>query len=104
MNRTERLLSLLHDSPQDSFLQHALALEYIKQGNDAAARKLFEEILEREPSYLGSYYQLAQLLERLGEADIAVDWYKKGMDIAESSNNTKAYHELRSAWEELTHE
>ncbi|HRQ50705.1 MAG TPA: tetratricopeptide repeat protein, partial [Agriterribacter sp.] len=67
MERVEKLLVYLNASPNDSFLQHALALEYIKEGEDKKARFLFEEILEREPSYVGSYYHLAKLLERNGE-------------------------------------
>ncbi len=31
------------------------------------ARKLFEELLNREPAYVGSYYHLGKLLERNNE-------------------------------------
>ena len=41
-----------------------------------SARQLFEEILEREPEYIGSYYHLAKLLERIGEAGT---WRSDGM-------------------------
>lgn len=101
MERIEKLLAYLNASPGDSFLQHALALEYIKEGKDEKARFLFEEILAREPSYLGSYYHLAKLLERNGEVQAALDCYRKGMDVAKAVNNEKAYQELQAAWEEL---
>lgn len=104
MERVEKLLAYLKVSPNDSFLQHALALEYIKEGEDEKARLLFEEILKREPSYVGSYYQLAKLLERHGEIQAALDWYRKGMDAAKVVNNMKAYHELEAVWEELNDE
>jgi hypothetical protein len=55
---------MLQQQPADNFLQHALALEYVKTGDDASARKLFEEILARDESYIGSYYHLAQLLAK----------------------------------------
>jgi len=32
MNRIEKLIEFLQASPQDNFLKHALALEYIKAG------------------------------------------------------------------------
>ncbi|MEQ1678118.1 MAG: hypothetical protein ABL876_15530, partial [Chitinophagaceae bacterium] len=64
MDRISKLKEFLAASPADSFLQHALALEYIKLGDDEQARGLFEEILNREPGYIGSYYHLAKLLER----------------------------------------
>ena len=34
MEKIEKLKSLLRDSPDDPFLKHALALEYIKMGNE----------------------------------------------------------------------
>ena len=102
MDRIEKLMAFLEDSPTDSFLQHALALEYIKTGEDSRARTLFEEILQREPDYIGSYYHLAKLLERLGETESAIAWYEKGMEAARLKGDNHALGELRGAWEELT--
>jgi len=101
MERINKLKEYLEANPTDSFLQHALALEYVKLGEDAQARQLFEEILDREPGYTGSYYHLAKLLERIGETDEATKVYQKGMEETKKSNETFAYHELRSAYEEL---
>jgi Tfp pilus assembly protein PilF len=102
MERIDRIIEMLKQSPADSFLQHALALEYIKLGNDGDARKLFEMILEREPGYVGSYYHLAKLLERVGEMDNAVKVYEKGMEETKKIGDNHAFGELRSAYEELT--
>lgn len=104
MNRINTIKSLLKTSPADSFLRHALALEYIKEGKDTEARKLFEAILKEEPSYVGSYYHLGKLLERNADVNAALYWYQKGMDIAKAQQNNRAYNELRLAWEELTYE
>ena len=41
MERIQKLRQLLEDSPDDSFLQHALGLEYVKQGDDAQAETVF---------------------------------------------------------------
>jgi len=100
MDRINKIKEYLKESGDDSFLQHALALEYIKIGKDAEAKKLFEEILKREPNYLGSYYQLGKLLERTGEGKKAIEVYGKGMEIAKSVNDAHTYNELRSACEE----
>lgn len=101
MNRIESIKEFLKTSPNDSFLQHALAMEYSKLGDDAAARALYETLLEREPGYIGSYYQLGQLLERTGEIRLAIEWYEKGMKAAKAAGDMKAVGELRSALEEL---
>ncbi len=102
MDRIEKLKEYLQASPRDNFLQHALALEHIKQGQEAEARGLFEEILQRDPNYIGSYYHLAKLLERTGEQTLAIEWYEKGMAAAKAAGENHAYGELRSAYEELT--
>ena len=101
MERIEKLRQFLRTSPSDSFLQHALALEYIKSGDDNAARLLFEEILNREPGYIGSYYHLAKLLERANDAQAAITWYEKGMNAAKAAGDQHAYNELQMAYEEL---
>ena len=101
MDRINKLREYLQSSPDDSFLKHALALEYIKIGDDAEARDLFENILLADPKYVGTYYHLAKLLERLGENDLAVQWYEKGMDAAKEAGDNHSYNELQAAYEDL---
>jgi Tfp pilus assembly protein PilF len=101
MSRIEKLLDYMKASDKDSFLQHALALEYIKIGKDEEARELFNEILLREPTYIGSYYHLAKLLERIGETEEAVITYNKGMEEAKKAGDNHTYNELRAALEEI---
>lgn len=101
MDKIERLNEYIQSDPTDSFLVHALALEKIKKGEDAEARKLFEEILTREPEYVGSYYHLGKLLERTGEPTLALEWYQKGMEVAKIAGDKHAYNELQAAYEDL---
>ena len=102
MERIKKLKEYLQTSPADSFLQHALALEYIKLGDDEQARVLFEDILSREPGYVGSYYHLAKLLERNDKTEEAIKVYEKGMEEAKKAGENHAFGELRGAYEELT--
>ena len=103
MDRINKLQEFLKTSPNDSFLQHALALEYIKIGEDNEARKLFEEILTRDAAYVGSYYHLAKLLERIGNSDEAIQWYEKGMAAAKQAGDQHSYNELQAAYEDLVY-
>ena len=103
MERIEKLLEFLRASPDDNFLKHALALEYIKINDDARARELFEEILSRSPDYIGSYYHLAKLLERNGDAAGAIRWYERGMTAAKEARDQHAYNELQAAYEDLVY-
>ncbi len=101
MDKIEKLNGFLRDNPFDSFVQHALALEYIKMGNDGRARILFETILLWDENYIGSYYHLAKLLERQNEIETAISWYEKGMEMAKKAGDNHALNELRAALDEL---
>ncbi len=103
MDRITKLQEYLATSPADSFLQHALALEYIKIGEDDKARMLFEEILDRDVAYVGSYYHLAKLLERTGNNEEAIKWYEKGMAAAKQAGDQHSYNELQAAYEDLVY-
>lgn len=102
MDRIEKLINFLKDNPGDSFLKHALALEHVKNGNDADAEKMFREVLQNEPNYVGSYYHLGKLFERKEAWQQAIEIYAKGMDIAKAIKDNHAYNELKGAWEELS--
>ena len=99
--RIDKIKEFLKLTPDDDFLKHALALEYIKIDNTKEARKLFEEILINNPDYVGSYYHLAKLLERNNEIKLATEWYEKGMAAAKKAGDNRAYNELHAAYEEL---
>ena len=101
MDRIEKLKEFMKTSDKDSFLQHALALEYIKVGNDEEARNLFNEILLRQPTYIGSYYHLGKLLERVGDPNKALLIYERGMLEAKRAKDNHSYNELQGAYDEL---
>ena len=92
---------MLAQQPTDSFLNHALALEEIKLGNEAAARALFESILQRDPQYIGSYYHLGKLLERQGDETAAIEVFERGMEVAKKLGDQHALNELRGAYDNL---
>lgn len=101
MDKIDTLKKFLTDNPEDNFLQHALALEYVKLGNDGEARVLFEQILARDPKYIGSYYHLGKLLERIGEREEAMGTYQAGMVECRKAGDNHTYNELQAALEDL---
>jgi Tfp pilus assembly protein PilF len=103
MDRITRIQEFLQANPQDNFLRHALALEYIKIGNDQQAKALFTTILTESPDYVGSYYHLAKLLEKLQLTNEAIAWYEKGMQAAKAAKDQHAYNELQAAYEDLVY-
>jgi len=101
MNRIEQLQVFLKESPGDSFLIHALALEYVKAGDEVMARQYFEQNLDQAPAYVATYYHLGKLLERAGAVDEAAGIYSQGMEQARAAGDQHALSELRSVYEDL---
>jgi Tfp pilus assembly protein PilF len=101
--RIDKLLAFLNDSPDDCFLNHALALEYVKKDDDESAVKYFEKNAEYDPNYVATYYHLGKLYERINDIDSAVAAYNKGMERARAIGDMHAYNELQAAYEDLVY-
>ena len=102
-DRIEKLKEFLNQSPDDCFLNHALALEYIKLGRDEDARPLFEKNRSYDKHYIATYYHLGKLLERAGDSGLAVKIYEEGMEAARAAQDNHSYNELRAAYEDLVY-
>lgn len=104
MDRIVILKQFIRENPGDFFSRHALALECIKLGDNAEAEKLFKEILENNPAYIGTYYHLGKLLERDNRADEALGIYETGMKEAEKQRDDHSLRELKAALNQLKDE
>lgn len=101
MSRMDTIREMLNKGSDDPFLWHALALEHIKLGEDLAAKDCFLRVLTDHPNYVGSYYHLAKLYERLAEHSAAIETYEKGLKEAQKAGDRHAFNELRSALDEI---
>ena len=101
MDRIEKLKEFMKVDPGDSFVQHALALEYVKNGQETEALQVFKQLLERDENYIGSYYHLAKLLLKTGQKEQALICYEKGMRMANLKGDQHAYNELMAAYDDL---
>ncbi len=101
--RIEKLKAFLQQSPADCFINHALALEYVKQGDETEAKAYFEKNLLNDKNYVATYYHLGKLLERTGDNDSAVKIYEQGMQVAKQAGDMHSYNELQSAYEDLVY-
>jgi len=101
--RIEKLLKFLQSSPADCFLNHALALEYVKAGDEELARRYFEINKANDPHYVATYYHLGKLLERTGLQPDAIKIYEEGMAEAKAAKDMHSYNELQGAYEDLVY-
>ncbi|CAN5149202.1 hypothetical protein BH09BAC1_BH09BAC1_22750 [soil metagenome] len=95
--RLEQLKAMLVDNPADSFLLYAIAQEYIKQGEQQEALKFFDNLLISNPHYTGTYYHLGKLHEAMGNITIAIETYKKGLEITRQRAAHHDHNELKGA-------
>ena len=100
-DRVEKLQAFLKATPNDCFLNHALALEYVKAGDEENARKHFELNLNNDSGYVATYYHLGKLLQRIGDDAAAISIYEKGMEQAKAAKDMHSYSELQAAYEDL---
>ncbi len=95
--RMRRLLEMLDDNPNDSFLTYALAKEYEKQGEKHQALLLYRRLLDRDPAYLATYYHLGKLYETMGKTTEAIATYRAGMEHATRQGDQHTLQELAGA-------
>ena len=101
MERIEKLLDMIAQSPNDCFLWHALGLEYRKLDELEKALEAFNKVINTDEKYVGTYYHLAQTLERMNKIDEAIIIYEKGISIANQVKDMHAKNELQMALDDL---
>ncbi|MBM3399410.1 MAG: hypothetical protein FJY15_02460 [Bacteroidetes bacterium] len=104
MSRIDQLMAFLKESPDDAFLNYALATEYMGLGYDDKAEVIFRKLLEIHPDYIATYYHLGKLLERKADKDTAILIYEKGIEKAKKMVERHSLSELQSALLELQYD
>ncbi len=104
MERIEQIKDFLKDSPNDAFLNYALAQEWIKLGDMDAALNQFLGLLEKHPDYLATYYHLGKLYIKLGRKEEAMSIFDTGIDKAKKAGEQHTLSELQSAKLELEYD
>ncbi len=66
-------------------------------GDEDKAFEFYNELLKKDPDYLGLYYHLGKWYERANDAERAVDIYSKGMEVARQQGDQHALGELAGA-------
>ena len=96
--RLQKLLDFLKNEPDVPFLKYALATEYLSQNDVQKSLFYFEDLLNKHPDYVGTYYHAGKLYERLDRKSEAILVYQKGMEIARKAGDTHAYSELQTVF------
>lgn len=95
--RLEMIEEMLKTSENDPFLNYAAALEYKKVNQINKSITLLERLVNSNPEYLASYYQLGKLYEHTHQLSQAIETYKQGKEVARTQNELKTLSEISEA-------
>lgn len=100
MERIDRIALLkefLIKEPKDIFSNYALGIEYFSEQKIEQAILQFEKVLSLNSNYSPAYYQLGKIFEAQLKNTEAIDYYKKGLLIAQIAKDNKSINEFNEA-------
>ena len=99
--RLPLLQQILEANPDDSFALFAIAKEFEGMNDLQQAQHFYQRLLMTNPGYVGLYYHLGKLYEKLGQPAVALQTYRDGMGVARQAGDMHAFGELNTARLEL---
>jgi len=93
--RISILESFLKSEPEDPFNWYALAMEY-KNNNLVKYKEHLNHLLQHFPSYLATYYQVAELFIEESRTNEAQEVLEKGIALARSQEDRNTLRELQN--------
>lgn len=89
---------MLEKEPDDLFTNYALGIEYSNNSTELdKAEEQFKKVLMIDPDYIPAHYQLGKLFESQTNIPEALQYFKKGLELARIQKNNKATNEFNEA-------
>ena len=95
-SRRQLLEEMVVKKPDDAFFRYGLALEYLKDGDSAAAEQHFRELIERNPDYIPGFQMYGQFLAREERNEEARKILTLGIAAAAKAGNQHARSEMET--------
>lgn len=95
MSRREQLEAMLADSPEDTFLQYALAMEWENESQHEKSLEIHQRLMQSDPPYVPSFFMAGQQLANLDRTDEARTILMAGIEQADLQGNAHAAGEMR---------
>lgn len=100
-NRLEKLKEMLDESPQDIFLNYALAMEYKGLSQHDNALKQLNTVFLLDENHVPNLYQLGVFWMEKSENDKALLYLEKGLQIAKQKKELKTANEFQALIDEI---
>jgi tetratricopeptide (TPR) repeat protein len=101
MSRREQIESMLADSPNDTFLKYALAMEFENEQEHEKSLALHRDLMNDSPPYVPSFFMSGQQLAELDRIEEAREIVKQGITQAENQGDLHAASEMRTFLDSL---
>ena len=85
---------MLQSEPEDVFLNYALAMAMMAEGSDDDALSQLEHVIDLDPDYVASYFQLGQAYARAGKVELSRDALERGIRAARRTGDSHALSEM----------
>ena len=102
-HRIKLLQQYIENEPENPFNHYALAMEYYEVQPEKSL-DLLEELSQKRPDYLPTYFKLAHLYWEYDNLDRAETIFKKGIELAEEQSDQKTLEELKVAYQNFLYE
>lgn len=93
-SRRARIEAMLADSPGDTFLRYALALEMEKEGDHAGSLSALFALSRESPPYVPAFFRSGQQLVTLGRIAEARAALRDGIEAARAQGDQHAAAEM----------
>lgn len=94
MTRRAQLEAMLADSPQDTFLRYALAMELDSEEEHEKSLEIHRNLMNDDPPYVPSFFMSGQQLSKLDRTDEACEILKQGIEQARQQGDAHAAAEM----------
>ena len=94
MSRLEQLESMLAESPNDTFLRYAVAMELSSEEQHERSLAMHQTLMNDEPPYVPSFFMSGQQLADLERIDEAKSIVTEGISHAQTQGDTHAAAEM----------
>ncbi len=99
-HRIKQLLEYLEEDPNDPFMLYALATEYNPEQPEKALY-FYEKLIHDHPSYVATYYHLANLYLQMEDHEKARATFEMGIEQATQNDEPLLLRELKNAYNEF---
>ena len=95
MSRIETFERMLEQGQDTALLRFSLGTEYLAAGDADTAIAHLRAAVEHDPAYSAAWQSLGKAGEQAGDAALAMDAYRRGIDAAEQRGDKQAAKQMR---------